>query len=107
MGERQTDSKSSEITAIPLLLESLSLKGNRVTIDAAGCQKDITKLIVRKKGDYVLGLKLNHPKLYKAVEEHIKQESENNENRLFDAFDNSHGRKVRRRYFGYDISTLP
>ena len=39
LGERQTDGKSNEITAIPLLLESLDLKGNTVTIDAAGCQK--------------------------------------------------------------------
>lgn len=107
LGERQTDSKSNEITAIPLLLESLDLRGNTVTIDAAGCQKAIAKLIVEKKGDYVLGLKLNHPILYKAVEDHIKKEGENNENRLFDDFDDSHGRKVRRRYFGYDISTLP
>lgn len=107
LGERQTDSKSNEITAIPLLLESLSLKGSTVTIDAAGCQKDIAKLVVKKKGDYVLGLKLNHPKLYKAMEGHIKQEGENNENLLFDAFDDRHGRSVRRRYFGYDISHLP
>jgi predicted transposase YbfD/YdcC len=107
LGERQTDSKSNEITAIPLLLESLDLKGNTVTIDAAGCQKSIAKLIVDKKGDYVLGLKLNHPKLYEAVQDHIKKEGENNENRLFDAFDHSHGRTIRRRYFGYNISKLP
>jgi predicted transposase YbfD/YdcC len=107
LGEKQTDSKSNEITAMPLLLESLDLKGSTVTIDAAGCQKSIAKLIIEKKGDYVLGLKLNHPKLYEAVQEHIKQNGENSENRLFDAFDCSHGRKVRRRYFGYNISKLP
>ena len=106
LGEEQTDSKSNEITAIPLLLESFDLKGNTVTIDAAGCQKSIVKLIIEKKGDYVLGLKRNHPKLYEAVEEHIKRIGESNENRLFDAFDDSHGRSVRRRYFGYDISKL-
>lgn len=107
LGEKQTDGKSNEITAIPLLLESLDLKGNTVTIDAAGCQKSIAKLIIEKHGDYVLGLKLNHPKLYEAVQEHIKHEGEDSENRLFDAFDCGHGRKVRRRYFGYNISKLP
>ena len=71
LGEKQTDGKSNEITAIPLLLESLDLKGNTVTIDAAGSQKSIAKLIIEKHGDYVLGLKLNHPKLYEAVQEHI------------------------------------
>lgn len=107
LGERQTDSKSNEITAIPLLLESLDLKGNTITIDAAGCQKSITKQIIEKEGNYVLGLKLNHQKLYKAVQNYIKKEGESNENQLFDAFDHSHGRLVRRRYFGYNVSALP
>lgn len=106
LGERETDSKSNEITAIPLLLSSMDLKGNTVTIDAAGCQKDISKLIIEKKGDYVLGLKMNHPKLYQAVLQLIAQQGENDENRLYDKFDHSHGRSVRRRYFGYDISAL-
>ena len=43
---------------------------------------------------------------YKAVEEHIKKNGESDQNRLFDAFDHSHGRVVRRRYFGYDVSKL-
>ena len=107
LGEKQIDSKSNEIAAIPVLLESFDLKGNTVTIDAAGCQKSITKLISEKKGHYVLGLKGNHPKLHKAVKEHIKEEGESDKNRLFDAFDDSHGRSVRRRYFGYDISKMP
>jgi len=107
LAEQQIDSKSNEITAIPLLLSSLDLKGNTVTIDAAGCQKSIAKLIREKKGDYVLGLKRNHPKLYKAVEEFVKTKGENAENRLDDAFDKGHGRLVRRRYFGYDVSSLP
>lgn len=106
LGEEQTDNKSNEITAIPLLLESLDLKGNTITIDAAGCQKSITELIIKKKGNYVLGLKRNHPKLYEAVKEHIKKIGESSENLLFDAFDDSHGRSVRRRFFGYDISKL-
>jgi predicted transposase YbfD/YdcC len=105
LGEKQTDSKSNEMKAIPLLLESLELKGSTVTIDAAGCQKSITKLIVEKKGNYVLGLKRNHPKLYKAVAEHIEN-VENEGNRLSDEFDEGHGRLVRRRYFGYDVSNL-
>ena len=39
LGEKQADGKSNEIATIPLLLESLELKENTVTIDAAGCQK--------------------------------------------------------------------
>lgn len=106
LGEREIDTKSNEITAIPLLLKSMELKGKTVTIDAAGCQKDTTKIITDKKGDYVLGLKMNHPKLYKSVLKFIEFQGENNENRLHDKFDKSHGRTVRRRYFGYDVSSL-
>lgn len=106
LGEQQTEAKSNEITAIPLLLESLDLKGNTVTIDAAGCQKSITELIRERKGDYVLGLKLNHPNFYKEVESHIKLKGESSENRLHDSFDQSHGRLTRRRFFGYDITNL-
>lgn len=107
LAEKQTDSKSNEITAIPLLLESMVLKKTTITIDAAGCQKSIVDLIIEKKGDYVLGLKRNHPKLYKAVEHFIANAGENDKNRLFDAFDNSHGRIIRRRYFAYDVRKLP
>ena len=106
LGERQTDSKSNEITAIPLLLESLDLKANTVTIDAAGCQKSITKLIIEKKGNYVLGLKRNNPKLYEAIEEYIKNTEYSTAHCLHDSFDDSHGRCIRRRFFGYDISKL-
>jgi predicted transposase YbfD/YdcC len=67
LGQIATDSKSNEITAIPLLLELLDLKGATVTIDAMGCQKDIAQKIVQGKGDYLLALKDNHPKLVQAV----------------------------------------
>src|SRR5271154_5234966 len=69
LGQVATDAKSNEITAIPLLLELLNLKGATVTIDAMGCQKDIAQTIVDGKGDYLLALKDNHPKLNEAVGE--------------------------------------
>jgi predicted transposase YbfD/YdcC len=34
LGQRKTDEKSNEITAIPELIEALDLKGSAVTIDA-------------------------------------------------------------------------
>jgi predicted transposase YbfD/YdcC len=63
------DKKSNEITAIPLLLQQLSLSGCIVTIDAMGTQKGITQHIVDDDGDYVLALKNNHGTLRKAVEQ--------------------------------------
>ncbi|MGH9621964.1 MAG: ISAs1 family transposase, partial [Bryobacteraceae bacterium] len=67
LGQVATDAKSNEITAIPLLLELLDLKGATVTIDAMGCQKEIAQKIVDGEGDYLLALKDNHPKLCEAV----------------------------------------
>ncbi len=107
LGEQQTQAKSNEITAIPMLLELLNVKKSTITIDAAGCQKNIAKLIIERKGDYVLGLKLNQRKLHDAVKEHIQLIGESKGNRLLDTFDDSHGRIVRRRYFGYDVNQLP
>jgi predicted transposase YbfD/YdcC len=67
LGQIAVDSKSNEITAIPLLLELLDLKGAIVTIDAMGCQKEIAAKIVAGGGDYVLALKDNHPTLHEAL----------------------------------------
>jgi predicted transposase YbfD/YdcC len=55
---------SNEITAIPLLLQLLDLKGALVTIDAMGCQKEIAKDIVAGGGDYALTVKDNQKGLY-------------------------------------------
>lgn len=68
LGQVAVDSKSNEITAIPLLLELLDLKGATVTIDAMGCQKEIAAKIVAGHGDYVLALKGNQEKLHAAVD---------------------------------------
>lgn len=68
LGQVAVDSKSNEITAIPLLLELLDLKGATVTIDAMGCQKEIAAKIISAGGDYVLALKGNHEHLHEAVD---------------------------------------
>ena len=51
-GQVKTYEKSNEITAIPELLELLSLKGMIVTIDAMGCQKKIAQKITEKHANY-------------------------------------------------------
>jgi predicted transposase YbfD/YdcC len=62
-----TDAKSNEITAVPRLLELLSLKGTIVTVDALNCQRDIAHQIVDQSGDYVLALKGNQGTLHRDV----------------------------------------
>jgi predicted transposase YbfD/YdcC len=68
LGQQAIDAKSNEITAIPLLLERLALKGALVTIDAMGTQTEIARIIVDKGGDYCLALKENRPVLHGDVE---------------------------------------
>jgi predicted transposase YbfD/YdcC len=63
LGQVAVQDKSNEITAIPLLLELLDLKGAWVTLDAMGCQKDIARQIVEGGGDYVLTVKGNQERL--------------------------------------------
>jgi predicted transposase YbfD/YdcC len=67
LGQVATDEKSNEITAIPQLLEIIDVEDAIVTIDAAGCQKNIAAQIVQGKGDYVLALKANQGKLFDDV----------------------------------------
>jgi predicted transposase YbfD/YdcC len=58
---------SNEITAIPELLKLLDLREKIVTIDAAGCQKNIAAAIVEQEGDYVLAVKNNQPTLHAEI----------------------------------------
>jgi predicted transposase YbfD/YdcC len=63
LGQVRTSEHSNEITAIPELLDSIDIKGGRVTIDAMGCQKAIAAKVVEKGADYVLAVKENQPEL--------------------------------------------
>jgi len=67
-----TDEKSNEITAIPILLEGLNIKGHIITTDAMGCQKDIAKLIRKKYADYVLAVKGNQGTLHEDLKLYFK-----------------------------------
>lgn len=67
LGQTTVDQKSNEITAIPKLLESLTLSGAIVTIDAMGCQRDIAAKIIERKGHYCLAVKGNQENLYKEL----------------------------------------
>jgi len=68
LGQRKTETKSNEITAIPELLKVLDLRGATVTIDAMGCQTKIAETIIEGKGNYVLSVKENQPTLHQDIE---------------------------------------
>ncbi len=68
LGQVVVGAKSNEITAIPKLLEILSLSGCTVTIDAMGCQTEIAEAIVASSTDYVQAAKCNQPTLYDGIQ---------------------------------------
>jgi predicted transposase YbfD/YdcC len=102
LAQQSVEAKSNEITAIPLLLANLHLKNTLVTLDAMGCQTNIAQQILDQEADYLLVLKANHRHDYKAVQAHFLDGSRpypSVQRLLYDAFDESHGRVVRRRVF--------
>ena len=72
LGQEAVHEKSNEITAIPKLLEVLTIKGCIVTIDAMGCQKKIAEDIIGKGADYILMVKDNQKNLKIQIEDSFK-----------------------------------
>ncbi len=78
-----------------------------------GCQTAIAEQIRDQGGDYLLALKSNHKKAYTAVKQYFHQHIEHHlalrtAEHFFDAFDDSHGRTVRRRVWTLtDLIALP
>jgi predicted transposase YbfD/YdcC len=67
-----------------------------------GCQKEIAERIRAKGADYLLVLKANHGHAFEAVRAHFERTGfglRSGGRPVFDAFDESHGRLVRRRVF--------
>lgn len=70
------DKKSCEKTAIPLIINSLDLRNDIVTIDAAGTMTHVAAAIIDKKGDYILALKKNNKLFYNEVKSFFDNFSE-------------------------------
>ena len=87
LGQERVKGKSNEITAIPALIKALDLSECTVTIDAMGCQKEITSAIIEKGADYVICLKKNQRKFHETV------------SRWFDDFQHKHVPPIRYQTF--------
>lgn len=68
LAQKAVSAKSNEITAIPALLDLLTIRGCMVTMDAMGCQKEIATKIREKKADYTLQIKENQKTLLEQVQ---------------------------------------
>jgi len=98
LGQEAVDQKSNEITAIPLLLERLELKGALVTIDAIGTQAAIAEAIVAQGGDYLLALRGNRPATYDDVAAFFADPPPGMTEEPYETLDNDHGRLESRRH---------
>jgi predicted transposase YbfD/YdcC len=67
LGQLAVEGKSNEITAVPKLLQMLSLRGCVVTGDAMNCQRATAATAIAQGADYVLALKANQPTLHDDV----------------------------------------
>jgi len=107
LGQEATDVKSNEITAIPLLLERLELRGALVTIDAIGTQTAIADKIVARGGDYLLALKANRPLLHADVQRFFAEPPADMLEPLHETIDADHGRiEIRRHSVCHDVGWL-
>ena len=89
LAQQKVNDKSNEITAIPVLLDLLVLKGCILTIDAMGCQKEIAEKIADKQADYILAVKGNQKFLPDDIEEAFSNAKADDEHRLKEV---DHGR---------------
>ena len=96
IGQVKVSDKSNEITAIPEILDLLSIKGAIITMDAMGAQKEIVEQIISKGADYVISLKGNQGNLHNSVKDafelYDKGSKALNMNTAKDDIDADHGR---------------
>jgi predicted transposase YbfD/YdcC len=107
LGQVAVEEKSNEITAIPKLLELIDVSGAVVTIDAAGCQREIAEKIRDRDGDYVLALKGNQETTLDAVqqafEEALEDESTLGRGQKHATKERGHGRSEERVYYSIPV----
>src|SRR5919206_249319 len=102
LAQRATETKGGELAVLPDLLDGLDLRGCLVSLDALACQPGIAERVVARGGDYLLALKGNRRKAHAEVKAWFAANAFALGAPLrpfFDAFDDGHGRLVRRRGF--------
>ena len=110
LAQRATETKGGELAVLPELLDGLDLKGCLVSLDALACQPPVAGQIASRGGDYLITLKGNQKKAHAEVRDWFASNAFALGASLrpcFDAFDDSHGRLVRRRVFACpDVSVF-
>ena len=109
LAQEAVEEKSNEITAIPVVLGSLDLTSAVVTLDAMGTQKAIAAQIVEGQGDYILGLKANHPTLFGQIQEFFQtaQDYKGLPEPIHFKVESGHHRIETRRVWTFSVEDLP
>lgn len=107
----KSNKQGNEITAIPKLLDLITLHGAVVTIDAIGCQTKIAQKIRDRGGHYLLAVKDNQPSLHEDLkllfDEAIKHNFEGMGYDFHKQVDGDHGRvETRRVWVTRDVDWL-
>lgn len=67
LGQWTVPDHTNEISALPLVLQTVTLPGTVITLDALGCQREVAETITARGGDYVLALKGNQTQMHADV----------------------------------------
>ena len=98
-----------ELGALPDLLAGLDLRGTLASLDAGFCHPRMAAAVRARGGDYLIALKGNCPALHGPVRDWFDAHAFTMGGGLrpcADAFDDRHGRLVRRRVFVADADVL-
>ena len=96
--------KGHEREGVKNILENINIKGKLITTDALSTNDDIIKLILKKKGDYLLPVKQNRKTWYTDIKDYFdsfKKECEH-----YQRFDKNHGAIKEDYYISHDTSFL-
>jgi len=106
LGQVATANHSNEITAIPVLLRLLDVRGATVTMDAMGCQKALAEQVRAQGADYVLAVKANQRNLEEAVQSQLGQGHSNVPRSKLQTREKNHGRTEQRTYTAMAAPTV-
>jgi predicted transposase YbfD/YdcC len=67
LGQMAVDPESNEITALPLLLETIDIEACDITADAMHCQKETVATIIRQEAQYTIAVKANQDHLFEDI----------------------------------------
>jgi predicted transposase YbfD/YdcC len=104
LGQVAVDPLSNEITALPLLLETLDVEGCDITADAIHCQKETVKTIIAHNADYTIAVKANQEHLYGDIVATFAQLQEHADQAVqkYSTCEKDHGRLETRKYWVTD-----